>query len=202
LAEPLSEEDLPALLAGAGSGPLLLVLDGLQDPHNLGACLRTAEGAGVTAAIAPRDRAVGLNPTVRKVACGAAECLPFVQVTNLARTLAGLMEHGIRVVGTAGEARDSLYDADLRGPLAVVLGAEEKGLRQLTRRYCDQIVQIPLQGTVESLNVSVAAGIVLFEALRQRSRRAEDIGATAVPCGSTARGKPPPAAFAPSQRMD
>ncbi len=147
---------------------LLLVLDGVQDPHNLGACLRSADAAGVHAVIAPRDRAAGLGATVRKVSAGAAEHVPFYAVTNLARTLRSLRALGIRVVGTAGESADSLYETDLRGPLALVMGGEEKGLRRLTREHCDALVSLPMLGRVESLNVSVTAGICLFEAVRQR----------------------------------
>jgi len=147
----------------------LLVLDGVTDPHNLGACLRTADAAGVDAVIAPKDRAASLTPTARKVACGAAESMPFFQVTNLARTLKQLNENEIRVVGTAGEAEYNLYDVELTGKLALIMGAEEKGLRRLTRESCDQLVKMPMMGQVESLNVSVATGVCLFEALRQRS---------------------------------
>ncbi len=164
----LDERALEALLDGLDHPPFLLVLDGVQDPHNLGACLRTADGAGVDAVIAPRDRAAGLTPIVRKTAAGAAETLPFVQVTNLARTLRELQQRGVWVIGTAGEAGQSLYQADLKGPLALVLGAEEKGLRRLTREHCDLLVRIPMRGTVESLNVSVATAICLYEAVRQR----------------------------------
>jgi 23S rRNA (guanosine2251-2'-O)-methyltransferase len=160
--------DLDELLDAVGGAPLLLVLDGVTDPHNLGACLRVADGAGVHAVIAPKDHAVGLNATVAKVASGAAETVPYLMVTNLARTLNELKERDIRIVGTSGDATTSLFDADLRGPLALVLGAEGPGLRQLTRRTCDALVRIPMQGAVESLNVSVAAGVCLFEALRQR----------------------------------
>ena len=165
---PLAEPDLEPLLKGLDEPPFLLVLDGVQDPHNLGACLRSADAAGVQAVIAPRDRAVGVTPTVQKVASGAAQSVPFVQVANLARALARLREQGIWVVGTAGSADQSLYGADLRGPLALVLGGEGKGLRRLTREQCDLLVSIPMHGTVESLNVSVAAGVCLYEAVRQR----------------------------------
>jgi 23S rRNA (guanosine2251-2'-O)-methyltransferase len=149
----------------------LLVLDGVQDPHNLGACLRSADAAGVDAVIAPKDRAVGLTATVRKVACGAAESVPFVQVTNLARTLKQLKDAGVWVLGAAGEADALIYDSDLSGKLALVMGAEEKGLRRLTRETCDQLIKLPMAGQVESLNVSVATGICLFEAVRQRRAR-------------------------------
>ena len=148
--------------------PLILVLDGVTDPHNLGACLRVADGAGAHAVVAPKDHAVGLNATVAKVASGAAETVPYLMVTNLARTLAELKERGLRVVGTSDDAEQTIFEADLRGPLALVLGAEGSGMRQLTRKSCDVLVRIPMQGAVESLNVSVASGICLFEALRQR----------------------------------
>ena len=148
--------------------PLLLVLDGVTDPHNLGACLRVADGAGAHAVLAPKDHAVGLNATVAKVASGAAETVPYLMVTNLARTLGELKERLIHVVGTAEDAPQTLYEGRLSGPLALVLGAEGAGLRQLTRKSCDELVRIPMQGAVESLNVSVAAGVCLFEALRQR----------------------------------
>ncbi|WP_006787230.1 23S rRNA (guanosine(2251)-2'-O)-methyltransferase RlmB [Thiorhodospira sibirica] len=154
------------------SAPLLLVLDGLTDPHNLGACLRTAEAAGVMAVIIPRNRAVGLTPVVRKVACGAAEIVPLVQVTNLARTLKALKEAGVWIVGTAGEAPASLYATPLDGPLALVMGAEGQGARRLTQEACDVLVHIPMLGQVESLNVSVATGVCLYEALRQRHTQA------------------------------
>lgn len=162
------EADLERLLDTLAAPPFLLVLDGVQDPHNLGACLRSAGAAGVHAVIAPRDRAAGLTPVARKVACGAAEHIPFVQVTNLARCLRGLRARGVWLIGAAGEAEQDVYQTDLTGPLAVVMGAEEKGLRRLTREACDALVSIPMQGCVESLNVSVATGILLFEALRQR----------------------------------
>jgi 23S rRNA (guanosine2251-2'-O)-methyltransferase len=148
--------------------PLLLLLDGVTDPHNLGACLRVADGAGAHAVIAPKDHAVAINATVAKVASGAAETVPYLMVTNLARCIAALKEQGIRVIGAADDAPQTLHQADLRGPLALVLGAEGKGLRQLTRTSCDALVRIPMHGAVESLNVSVAAGVCLFEARRQR----------------------------------
>jgi len=148
---------------------LLLVLDGVQDPHNLGACLRVADAAGAHAVIAPKDRAVGLNATAAKVASGAADTVPYVTVTNLARALREMQERGIRVLGTDSDAAGDLYAADLRGPLALVLGAEGSGLRRLTRETCDALISIPMHGSVESLNVSVAAGVSLFEARRQRS---------------------------------
>ncbi|WP_088284025.1 23S rRNA (guanosine(2251)-2'-O)-methyltransferase RlmB [Ideonella sp. A 288] len=150
-------------------GPaLVLVLDGVTDPHNLGACLRVADGAGAHAVVAPKDHAVGLNATVAKVASGAAETVPYLMVTNLARTLNELKEREIQVIGTAEDAEQTLYDIDLTGPVALVLGAEGAGLRQLTRKTCDVLVRIPMAGAVESLNVSVASGVCLFEALRQR----------------------------------
>ena len=169
----LTEDDLADLLAGVAGSALLLVLDGVQDPHNLGACLRSAAAAGAHAVLVPADRAVGLNATVRKVACGAADIVPFVQVVNLARALRDLRERGIWVIGAAGEAETSLYTVDFTVPAAIVLGAEEKGLRRLTRELCDHLVRIPMAaGGIESLNVSVAAGIFLFEARRQRAARA------------------------------
>ncbi|MEO8204480.1 MAG: 23S rRNA (guanosine(2251)-2'-O)-methyltransferase RlmB [Betaproteobacteria bacterium] len=148
--------------------PLLLVLDGIQDPHNLGACLRVADAAGVSAVVAPKDRAVGLNATVAKVASGAAETVPYFQVTNLARTLRELKERGIWIVGTDENAKDDLFTADFPESVAWVLGAEGEGMRRLTREHCDFLVRIPMQGEVESLNASVAAGIVLFESVRRR----------------------------------
>ncbi len=162
------EPYLKALLKRLEKKPFLLILDGVQDPHNLGACLRSADGAGVQAIIAPRDRSVALTPTVRKVASGAAETVPFVQVANLARTLKWLKGEGVWLIGTAGEATQTLYEVDLRGPLAIVMGGEGKGLRRLTRELCDQLVRLPMVGSVESLNVSVACGISLYEAVRQR----------------------------------
>ena len=168
----LSEADVPTLLSAVEGPLLLLVLDGVQDPHNLGACLRSAAAAGVHAVIAPADRSASLNATVRKVACGAAEIVPFVSVTNLARTLRTLQEQGIWIVGAAGEAGDSLYEVDFTPSTAIVLGGEEKGLRRLTREVCDRLARIPMvNGGVESLNVSVAAGVFLFEARRQRGLR-------------------------------
>jgi 23S rRNA (guanosine2251-2'-O)-methyltransferase len=145
-----------------GVPPLVLALDGVTDPHNLGACLRVADGAGVHAVIAPKDHAVGLNATVAKVASGAAETVPYLMVTNLARALGELKERDMRIVGTSDDAPQTLYDVDLSGPLAFVIGAEGKGLRQLTRATCDALVRIPMSGAVESLNVSVAAGVCLY----------------------------------------
>ncbi|MET0535253.1 MAG: 23S rRNA (guanosine(2251)-2'-O)-methyltransferase RlmB [Steroidobacter sp.] len=164
----LGEGALDDLLDAATTPPLLLVLDGVQDPHNLGACMRTADAAGVAAVIVPKDRAAGLSATVRKVASGAAETVPLIQVTNLARTLRWLKEREIWIVGTEDQATQSLYGAKLTGPIAIVLGAEGTGLRRLTRENCDLLVSIPMRGVVESLNVSVAAGVLLYEAVRQR----------------------------------
>ena len=165
----LGEGALDDILDRAGAHPLVLVLDGVQDPHNLGACLRTADAAGVACVIVPRDRAAGLSATVRKVASGAAETVPLIQVVNLSRTLKWLKERGLWLVGTDDEAKTPLYGAKFAGPLAVVMGAEGAGMRRLTREHCDLLVSIPMAGVVESLNVSVATGIVLYEAVRQRS---------------------------------
>lgn len=159
---------LDEVLDEAQGPALVLVLDGVTDPHNLGACLRVADGAGAHALVAPRDHAVGLNATVAKVASGAAETVPYLMVTNLARTLGELKERDIRIVGASDDATRTLYEADLRGPVALVLGAEGAGMRQLTRKTCDELVRIPMAGAVESLNVSVAAGVCLYEARRQR----------------------------------
>ncbi|MEY4364003.1 MAG: hypothetical protein RLZZ24_1355 [Pseudomonadota bacterium] len=148
--------------------PLILVLDGVTDPHNLGACLRVADGAGAHAVIAPKDHAVGINATVAKVASGAAETVPYFMVTNLSRTLNELKERNIWIIGTSDDADKTLYQMDLKGPVALVLGAEGSGMRQLTRKTCDALVSIPMQGAVESLNVSVASGVCLYEARRQR----------------------------------
>ena len=148
--------------------PLILVLDGITDPHNLGACLRVADGAGAHAVIAPKDHAAGINATVAKVASGAAETVPYFMVTNLARTLNELKERNIWVIGTSDAATKTLYQADLKGPVALVLGAEGDGMRQLTGKTCDELISIPMKGAVESLNVSVASGVCLYEALRQR----------------------------------
>ena len=167
--EPVAmSHSLDDTLDAAEGVPLLLVLDGITDPHNLGACLRVADGAGASAVVAPKDHAVGINATVSKVASGAADTVPYLMVTNLARTLNELKERDIRVIGTSDTAEKSLYDLDLSGPIAIVLGAEGSGLRQLTARTCDTLVHIPMAGAVESLNVSVASGICLFEAVRQR----------------------------------
>ncbi len=165
---PLNENGLLDLLTGLATPALVLVLDGVSDPHNLGACLRTADAAGATAVVAPRDRAASLTPVVRKVAAGAAETVPFAQVTNLARSLRDMKEAGLWIAGTAGDGEQDLFAADLGGPLAIVMGSEGRGLRRLTRDCCDFSLRLPMQGAVASLNVSVAAGIALYEALRQR----------------------------------
>ena len=163
-----SLDELLEKLEADGIAPLLLVLDGVTDPHNLGACLRVADGAGAHAVIAPKDHAVGINATVAKVASGAAETMPYFMVTNLARTLNELKARNIWVIGTSDDAPKTLYQVDLKGPVALVLGAEGAGMRQLTRKTCDELVGIPMKGAVESLNVSVASGVCLYEALRQR----------------------------------
>ena len=163
------DELLEDLEAAGVEQPLLLVLDGVTDPHNLGACLRVADGAGAHAVIAPKDHAVGINATVAKVASGAAETMPYFMVTNLARTLNELKERNIWIIGTSDDAPQTIYQADLKGPVALVLGAEGDGMRQLTRKTCDALVSIPMKGAVESLNVSVASGVCLYEALRQRA---------------------------------
>ena len=160
---------LDQLEQGTGEPPLILVLDGVTDPHNLGACLRVADGAGAHAVIAPKDHAVGVNATVAKVASGAAETVPYFMVTNLARTLGELKERSIWCMGAADDAPRSIYQADLKVGVALILGAEGQGMRQLTRKTCDELVSIPMRGAVESLNVSVASGVCLYEALRQRS---------------------------------
>lgn len=156
------------LEAPAGEGRLFLALDGVQDPHNLGACLRTAEAAGASAVIIPKDRAAGLTPVARKVAAGSAERVPVISVTNLSRTLERLKERGYWLTGLAGEGQETIYDVDFKGPLVLVLGAEGEGLRRLTRETCDRVVRIPMLGKAESLNVSAAAAVCLFEAFRQR----------------------------------
>ena len=163
------EHDLDAVLDAIEGPPLLLILDGVTDPHNLGACLRSADGAGAHAVIAPKDKAAGLTPVAVKVASGAAESVPFVQVTNLARTLDALKERGIWLIGTADDAPETLFETDLRGPVGLVLGSEGTGMRRLTRERCDLLARVPMRGRAESLNVSVAAGVCLYEALRQRS---------------------------------
>jgi 23S rRNA (guanosine2251-2'-O)-methyltransferase len=165
----LDESDLFRLLDNLNEPPFLLILDGVQDPHNLGACMRTAEAAGAHAVIAPKDRASAITATALKVSSGAAERLPFIQVTNLARVLRELKETGVWLVGTSGDSEETLFDADLKGPLAIILGAEGRGIRRLTREHCDHVIYIPMLGGAESLNVSVAAGVCLFEAVRQRN---------------------------------
>jgi 23S rRNA (guanosine2251-2'-O)-methyltransferase len=167
----IAHVSLDDLLDGLTEPPLLLVLDGVTDPHNLGACLRVADGAGAHAVIAPKDRACGLNQTVRKVASGAAESVPYIAVTNLARTLRELQERDIRIIGTADQADGDLYAADWPAATAWVMGAEGEGMRRLTRETCDQLVSIPMYGSVESLNVSVASGICLYEARRRRGMK-------------------------------
>jgi 23S rRNA (guanosine2251-2'-O)-methyltransferase len=162
------EAFLNKLLDTLDHPPLLLVLDEITDPHNLGACLRTADAAGVDAVIVPKDNSAPMNLTVRKVASGAAEKVNLVAVTNLSRTLSALQQRGIWIYGTAGEADQTLYQTDLQGPLALVMGSEGKGMRRLTREHCDYLLSIPMAGAVSSLNVSVAAGVCLFEAVRQR----------------------------------
>ena len=168
VAQTHSLDELLEGLEAAGTMPLLLLLDGVTDPHNLGACLRVADGAGAHAVIAPKDHAAGINATVAKVASGAAETVPYFMVTNLARTMDELKERNIWCVGTSDDAPATLYQSDLKRPLALVLGAEGAGMRQLTRKRCDELVSIPMAGAVESLNVSVASGVCLYEAMRQR----------------------------------
>lgn len=166
--ETYDETWLFNLLDNLNEPAFLLILDGVTDPHNLGACMRSAEAAGVHAVIAPKDKSAGLTPIARKVACGAAEVLPFVPVTNLARTLKKLQEKGIWLFGAAGDAEHSIYQSNLKGPIGILMGAEGDGLRRLTQDTCDHLMNIPMAGTVSSLNVSVATGICLFEAVRQR----------------------------------
>jgi 23S rRNA (guanosine2251-2'-O)-methyltransferase len=166
-----TENDLDDILIQAEKNetpPFLLILDGVTDPHNLGACLRNADAAGVQAIVVPKDNAARITATVRKVAVGAAESVPLVQVTNLARTMKHLQKMGVWIIGTAGETDTCLYDVKLSGPMALVMGAEGKGMRRLTRENCDQLVKLPMAGSVSSLNVSVATGICLFEIVRQR----------------------------------
>lgn len=162
------EDDLYLLLDQLKNPPFLLLLDGVTDPHNLGACLRSADAAGVHAVIVPKDKSAPLNATARKVACGAAEHVPFITVTNLAQTMSALKERGIWLMGAAGEAQSTIYQVKFDGSIGLVMGAEGKGLRRLTREHCDTLVNIPMSGSVSSLNVSVATGICLFEAVRQR----------------------------------
>lgn len=168
-APPLAHEsDLAALLERDGSDTLVLVLDGVTDPHNLGACLRSAAAAKVTAVIVPKDRAVGLTPVVRRASAGSADRVPLIAVTNLARTLRELKDAGVWITGLAGDSDTSVYGVDFKGPMALVLGGEGEGMRRLTRELCDFVAKIPMPGAMESLNVSVATGVVLFEVLRQR----------------------------------
>lgn len=166
----LSEDDLLELISKLDHPALLLVLDSVQDPHNLGACLRTASASGADAVVAPKDRAVAITDTVRRVASGGAEHVPFVRVTNLARTLDHLKEAGVWIVGTSDKGFQSLYEIDLKGPIAIVMGAEGEGIRRLTQDKCDFLAKIPMKGKVDCLNVSVAAGVCLFEAVRQREK--------------------------------
>ncbi|MDE1897999.1 MAG: 23S rRNA (guanosine(2251)-2'-O)-methyltransferase RlmB [Xanthomonadaceae bacterium] len=167
-AAPLAEAAIPALVERAGSAALFLALDGVTDPHNLGACLRSAAAAAVTAVIVPKDRASGITPVVRRAAAGAADRVPLVAVSNFARGLRALRDAGVWLVGLAGDGEHSLYALDLKGPLGLVLGGEGDGLRRLSREGCDYLARIPMPGTMESLNVSVATGVALFEAVRQR----------------------------------
>lgn len=162
------EQDLKLLLDASDQPPLFLILDGVQDPHNLGACLRSANAFGVTALICPKDRAASVTPVVRKVACGAAMATPVVSVTNIARVLRWLKEEGVWLVGTSDHARSTISELDLRGPIALIMGGEEKGMRRLTEEHCDFLALIPIGGVVSSLNVSVAAGVCLYEVSRQR----------------------------------
>ncbi len=161
------ENDLKRIIEKSEQ-PFVLILDGVTDPHNLGAILRSADAAGVDCVIAPKDKAAGLNSTVRKVACGAAEVVPFIQVTNLARTMKWLQEEGVWLYGTAGEASENIFTSKLSGAIGIVMGAEGTGLRRLTREHCDFLIHIPMAGSVSSLNVSVATGVCLFEVVRQR----------------------------------
>ena len=163
-----TEDDLLTQLAASDKPPFLLVLDGVTDPHNLGACMRTCDAVGIQAVIVPKDKSASLTAVARKVACGAAETVPFVRVTNLARFLRTLKDQGVWLIGTAGEAEATVYQADFKGPVALVMGAEGTGMRRLTREHCDQLINIPMLGHVDSLNVSVATGVCLYEALRQR----------------------------------
>ena len=163
-----TDVSLEDVLARQEANLLLLILDGVQDPHNLGACLRTADAAGVHAVIAPKDRAVSLNATVRKVACGAAETVPFIQVANLANAMKQIQQSGVWITGTTGDVTTSIYDVDLTGRVAIVMGAEGEGMRRLTREHCDTLAMIPMAGSVASLNVSVATGVCLYETVRQR----------------------------------
>lgn len=164
------EKHIPDILNQLEKPAFILILDGVTDPHNLGACLRSADAAGVDMVIAPKDNAASLNATVRKVACGAAESVPFIAVTNLARTIKSLQDAGVWIYGTAGEAEKDIYNTDLSGSIAIVMGAEGDGMRRLTKETCDHLIKIPMAGEVSSLNVSVATGVTLFEVVRQRSQ--------------------------------
>jgi 23S rRNA (guanosine2251-2'-O)-methyltransferase len=178
LAQVHSLDDVLDTVESERRGPaLVLVLDGVTDPHNLGACLRAADGAGAHAVVAPKDHAVGLNATVAKVASGAAETVPYLMVTNLARTLGELKERELQIIGLADDAQSTVYDLDFTGAVALVMGAEGAGMRQLTRKTCDVLARIPMHGAVESLNVSVASAVCLYEALRQRRQKAAGAGA-------------------------
>lgn len=168
-AKPMDEAELAGLIEAAQGKALLLVLDGVQDPHNLGACLRSAAAAGVTAVIMPKDKAAPLNATVRKTSAGAADRIPVISVTNLARTLRAIKDAGVWVYGMDGEAPGLIYQTDFSGNTAIVMGGEGEGMRRLTREHCDGLVKIPMPGEMESLNVSVATGIALFEVVRQRN---------------------------------
>ena len=166
-ARPKDESDLLELVKNT-SNVLLLILDGVQDPHNLGACLRTADAAGASAVVIPASRGVSMTPVVRKVASGAADSIPLIEVRNLARTLKQIQDEGVWLIGTSDQADQTIYDQDLKGAIGLVMGSEDKGIRRLTSEYCDHLVQIPMAGVVESLNVSVASGVCLYEAVRQR----------------------------------
>ncbi|MFT4925325.1 MAG: 23S rRNA (guanosine2251-2'-O)-methyltransferase [Phenylobacterium sp.] len=164
----LDESDLANLINNSKQPPFILILDGVTDPHNLGACMRSADAAGVTAIVVPKDNSSKITPTVQKVACGAAEMVPFIQVTNLARTMRFLQDENIWIFGAAGETEQTLYETKFTGPIAIAMGAEGTGLRRLTREHCDELIKIPMVGSVSSLNVSVATGVCLFEVIRQR----------------------------------
>jgi 23S rRNA (guanosine2251-2'-O)-methyltransferase len=171
-AKPTDEKELPALVEAAGGKALVLVLDGVQDPHNLGACLRSAAAAGVTAVVIPKDKAAPINATVRKTSAGAADRIPVVSVTNLARTLRALQEMGVWIYGLDGSATQAIHGIDFTGNVALVMGGEGEGMRRLTREHCDGLVKSPMPGEMESLNVSVATGVALFEVVRQRGAKA------------------------------
>ncbi|MFT5162824.1 MAG: 23S rRNA (guanosine2251-2'-O)-methyltransferase [Alteromonadaceae bacterium] len=167
-AKHLDEADLADIIANSKIPPFILILDGVTDPHNLGACMRSADAAGVTAIVVPKDNSTKITPVVQKVACGAAEMIPFIQVTNLARTMRFLQDESIWIYGAAGETEKTLYETKFTGPIAIVMGAEGTGLRRLTKEHCDELIKIPMMGSVSSLNVSVATGVCLFEVIRQR----------------------------------